>query len=67
MGTLAERKGVVILACHMDNWEWLGALLALYGFPLSAVEKPQPNRVYSNFMNELRKGAGQGNFFPCYQ
>jgi len=55
-------KGVVLVACHMDNWEWLGASLALRGFPLSAVEKPQPNRVYSDFMNELRRGAGQEIF-----
>ena len=60
--TLKEGKGVVMLACHMDNWEWLGAALALNGFPLSAVEKPQPNRVYSDFMNELRKGVGQEIF-----
>lgn len=59
---LNEGKGVVMLACHMDNWEWLGASLALNGFPLSAVEKPQPNRVYSDFMNELREGAGQEIF-----
>ncbi|MEG0970328.1 MAG: lysophospholipid acyltransferase family protein [Acidaminococcaceae bacterium] len=56
---LAKGQGVVMLACHMDNWEWLGAALALNGFPLSAVEKPQPNRLYSKFMNELRTGAGQ--------
>ncbi len=59
---LSEGHGVVMLACHIDNWEWLGAALALYGFPLSAVEKPQPNRVYSDFMNELRKGVGQEIF-----
>ncbi len=46
---LKQKKGVVMLACHIDNWEWLGAALALNGFPLSAVEKPQPNRVYSDF------------------
>ena len=46
----------------MDNWEWLGAALALNGFPISAVEKPQPNRVYSDFMNQLRRGAGQEIF-----
>lgn len=60
--TLKEGRGVVILACHMDNWEWLGASLALNGFPLSAVQKPQPNRVYSDFMNELRTGVGQEIF-----
>ena len=59
---LKEKKGVVMLACHIDNWEWLGAALALNGFPLSAVEKPQPNRVYSDFMNELRRGVGQEIF-----
>jgi KDO2-lipid IV(A) lauroyltransferase len=59
---LAKKHGVVMLACHMDNWEWLGAALALNGFPLSAVEKPQPNRVYSDFMNELRRGVGQEIF-----
>lgn len=59
---LSKKKGVVMLACHMDNWEWLGAALALNGFPLSAVEKPQPNPVYSDFMNELRRGVGQEIF-----
>lgn len=59
---LAQKHGVVMLACHMDNWEWLGAALALNGFPLSAVEKPQPNPVYSDFMNELRRGVGQEIF-----
>ena len=59
---LAKKRGVVMLACHMDNWEWLGAALALNGFPLSAVEKPQPNPVYSDFLNELRRGAGQEIF-----
>lgn len=59
---LSKKKGVVMLTCHMDNWEWLGAALALNGFPLSAVEKPQPNPVYSDFMNELRRGVGQEIF-----
>lgn len=57
-----QGHGVVMLACHMDNWEWLGAAMTLNGFPLSAVEKPQPNRVYSDFMNELRRGTGQEIF-----
>jgi KDO2-lipid IV(A) lauroyltransferase len=59
---LNEKKGVILLACHFDNWEWLGAALALYGFPLSAVEKPQPERGVSDFLNELRRGAGQEIF-----
>ena len=38
---LKQKKGVVMLACHIDNWEWLGAALALNGFPLSARISPQ--------------------------
>ena len=59
---LQKGKGGVILTCHMDNWEWLGAALSLNGFPISAVEKPQPNRRVSQFMNELRTGVGQEIF-----
>ncbi len=59
---LGKQHGAVLVACHMDNWEWLGATLTLNGFPLSSVEKPQPNRVYSDFMNELRRGVGQEIF-----
>ena len=51
-----------MLACHFDNWEWLGAALSLNGFPLSAVEKPQPDRAVSDFLNELRRGVGQEIF-----
>ena len=30
---LSKKKGVVMLACHMDNWEWLGAAWLLMDFP----------------------------------
>ena len=36
---LNEGHGVVMLACHMDNWEWLGAALSLYGFPISGTSE----------------------------
>ena len=51
------RPGMIVLGVIL-----LGAALALSGFPLSAVEKPQPNHIYSDFMNELRKGVGQEIF-----
>lgn len=55
---LQKYHGAVLLGCHMDNWEWLGAVVSLHGFPLTAPQKQQPNKMYSVFMNELRRGAG---------
>lgn len=51
-------KGVVLLAAHIGNWEWLGASLALAGFPIVAVVKPQPNDQHTRILNEYRKMVG---------
>ena len=53
-----EKKGVVMLAIHMDNWEWLGAALSLYGYPTTSFAKKQPNESVNRILKELREGAG---------
>lgn len=55
---LAEGHGVVILTAHFGNWEWLGAGLALYGYPLTSVVKSQPNDQHTRLLNEYRQMAG---------
>lgn len=55
---LTGKKGVVILTAHFGNWEWLGAALALNGFPLAAVIKRQPNDQHTRILNEFREKAG---------
>lgn len=55
---MAEGKGVAILAAHFGNWEWLGAALALNGYPLAAVIKPQPNDQHTRLINEYRTLVG---------
>ena len=40
---LAEQRGVIGLTAHIGNWEWLGAGLALAGFPTTTIAKRQPN------------------------
>ncbi|MDU4961165.1 MAG: lysophospholipid acyltransferase family protein [Sporomusaceae bacterium] len=55
---MAEGKGVAILAAHFGNWEWLGAALALNGYPLAAVIKPQPNDQHTRLINEYRSLVG---------
>jgi KDO2-lipid IV(A) lauroyltransferase len=55
---VSQGRGVVILTAHMGNWEWLGASLALEGFPLAAVIKRQPNDQHTRILNEYRELVG---------
>lgn len=55
---LAEQKGVVILTAHIGNWEWMGASLALYGYPTTTIVKKQPNDQLTRIINEYRERAG---------
>lgn len=57
-----EGKGVVALAAHLDNWEWQGAALSLYGFPLTSMVKPQPNPVHTRLLTEYREMTGIETF-----
>lgn len=55
---VAEGKGVAILAAHLGNWEWLGAALALNGYPVASIIKMQRNDQHSQLINEYRRQAG---------
>jgi len=55
---LKEDKGVVLLTAHIGNWECLGAVLAMEGFPLTTVIKRQPNDQHTRILNEYRENAG---------
>jgi len=55
---MASGRGVVLLAAHIGNWEWLGASLAMAGFPVASVIKPQPNKQHTKLLNEYRQLAG---------
>lgn len=54
----AEGKGVALLAAHVGNWEWLGAGLAMHGYPVASIIKPQPNEHHTRLLNEYRQQAG---------
>jgi KDO2-lipid IV(A) lauroyltransferase len=55
---MAQGKGVIILAAHLGNWEWLGAALALNGYPVASIIKIQPNDQHSRLINEYRRQTG---------
>jgi len=55
---VAEGKGVAVLTAHVGNWEWLGAGLAMHGYPTASIVKPQPNELHTRLLNEYRRRAG---------
>ncbi len=58
----AEGHGVVGLTAHIGNWEWLGAGVALHGFPTSAIAKKQADDALMRIINEYRERSGQHIF-----
>ncbi|WP_019878360.1 lysophospholipid acyltransferase family protein [Succinispira mobilis] len=59
---LAKGRGVVALAAHISNWEWLGAALALNNFPLTSMVKRQPNEQHTRILTEYREMTGIETF-----
>ncbi|MDR3592309.1 MAG: lysophospholipid acyltransferase family protein [Negativicutes bacterium] len=55
---VAAGKGVAVLTAHVGNWEWLGAALALFGYPVASIVKRQPNDQHTQILNEYRKMVG---------
>lgn len=55
----AEGRGIIGLTAHLGNWEWLGAGLALHGYPTSAIGKKQSDDALMRMINEYRALAGQ--------
>lgn len=55
---LAANKGVIVLTAHIGNWEWMGAALALHGYPTTTIVKKQPNDQVTRLLNENREMMG---------
>ena len=52
---LKERgEGAVFMASHAGNWELLGAVLAMNGYPLISVAQQQDSHSADAFINEYR-------------
>lgn len=53
-----KNKGVVALTCHIGNWELGGIVLALIGYPTSAIVLPQRNRLVNRIFMTQRQSKG---------
>jgi KDO2-lipid IV(A) lauroyltransferase len=55
---LARGKGVVLLAAHYDNWEWIGRRLALEGFPVSVIARSHYDPRMTSRIDQTRETHG---------
>lgn len=57
---LAEGKGALLVTGHYGNWEVAAAAVAARGVPISAVVKPQRNRLVNAMVERARARLGIG-------
>ena len=55
---LAKGKGVLILASHLGNWELCGMGLAVHGYPITAIARPQADDGITEMLTEVRQKHG---------
>jgi len=51
---LAKGKGAIMLSAHIGNWELGGFVVAMLGYPLSAVVLPHRNKKIDGFFRTQR-------------
>lgn len=52
-------KGLIILTGHYGNWEILGYIAAIFGFPTTSVARPLDNPYVGGYLFGVREKAGQ--------
>jgi KDO2-lipid IV(A) lauroyltransferase len=57
---MQQKKGVIIVAGHLGNWELSGAYLAARGVPLEAVYRQQENPLFDGYLARTRSRLGVG-------
>lgn len=55
---LKNKKGAIILAAHLGNWELGGVFMALLGYPMIAVALPHRHHKVNSFFNRQRERMG---------
>lgn len=55
---LARGKGIIILTGHLGNWELTGARLAVEGYPLTVIARPQRDTALTEYILRTREAAG---------
>ncbi|OPZ81417.1 MAG: Phosphatidylinositol mannoside acyltransferase [bacterium ADurb.Bin429] len=60
---LAAGRGAVLLTGHIGNWEMGGTALAVFGYPMTAIARPQENPTLNDLFLRIREAHGM-NIVP---
>lgn len=55
---VASGRGVLLLAAHYDNWEWLGRGIAMEGLPVTVIVRGNNDPKLEWLINETRAAHG---------
>jgi KDO2-lipid IV(A) lauroyltransferase len=55
---LAEKRDIIAVLGHHNNWEWLGALPYYTSYKAVSIYKPLKNKYFDVFLNDLRRKHG---------
>lgn len=55
---LQDKKGVIMLSCHLGNWELSAAYFGLKGYCLSAIARPLRYEKFDKLVNSYRISKG---------
>lgn len=51
-------RGVILITPHLGNWELLGIILSLSGYPMCPLVKTQRGNAFDQFVNDHRRHFG---------
>lgn len=55
---LSRKKGVIMLAAHLGNWEYIGAFFGLSGYALDVVVRDADSPLFDEFIRWARTRCG---------
>jgi KDO2-lipid IV(A) lauroyltransferase len=55
---LRRGKGAIFVSGHLGNWEWLGAMAASTGIPVTFVVENQSNQLVEKWIDRMRAREG---------
>ncbi|MBX3354963.1 MAG: lysophospholipid acyltransferase family protein [Phycisphaeraceae bacterium] len=58
MDLLLSKRPALLVTGHCGNWELLGFVLALLGFPMTAIARPLDNPYINRWLLEMRESRG---------
>lgn len=58
LAALRAGRGMIMITAHCGNWEWMAYAFALFGSPMSVLQRERDEAELNQLITEIRAGAG---------